>query len=105
MKYINELSTFDMRARMDTTPLTLRYRIVDTDNQRTVLDWVDLVPAVDVTFTVPASANAVYCDHRGRRRKTERRVLVVQANADTDTQFNQEIEYAVRNLRGFESEG
>ena len=90
-------------ARLSRTPSTLRYRIVDIDNLRTVLDWVILTASSSVTFTVPASANAIYLDVRGKKRKTERRVLVMQADADTDDQFNSEIEYAVRNLKGFES--
>lgn len=103
MQYVDELCTMSVLARMDNTPLTLRYRIVDIDNERTVLDWVTLSAQAEIAFTVPASANAVYRDRRGKRRRTERRVLVVQANHDTDDQFNKEIEYAVRNLKGFES--
>lgn len=103
MKYVNELSTMDVRTRLTRAPSTLRYRIVDIDNERTVLDWTSVTAGSDVTFTVPASANAIYLDSRGKKKKTERRVLVVQANADTDDQFNREEEYSVRNLKGFES--
>jgi hypothetical protein len=103
VRYVNELSTMSVNARLSRAPATLRYRIVDIDNQRTALDWVTLAAAASVTFTVPATANAIYMDSRGRKRKTERRVLVIQADASTDNQFNNEIEYAVRNLKGFES--
>jgi hypothetical protein len=103
MKYVDELSTMSVRARLTRTPATLRYRIVDIDNDRTVLNWTDIAAAADVTFTVPASANAIFEDSRGKKRKTERRVLVIQANSDTDEQFNKEEQYAVRNLLGFES--
>lgn len=103
MKYVNELNSMNGRVRLTRAPSTLRYRIVDVDNSRTVLDWVTLTPAADVSFLVPASANSIFNDSRGKKKKTERRVLVVQADSGTDSQFNNEIEYAVRNQRGFES--
>ena len=103
MKYVNELSSMTVRNRLSRVPLTLRYRIVDIDNERTALDWTSLTASADVTFTVPASANAIYQDSRGKKRRIERRVLVVQANSGEADQFNAEEEYGVRNLKGFES--
>lgn len=103
MKQVKELSTMTVTVGLSRTPTTLRYRIVDTDNKRTAQDWTDVTPAAEVTFTVPASTNAIYRDERGNRKRIERRVVVVQANADTDDQFNEEAEYVVLNLKGFES--
>lgn len=103
MKYVDELSTMSVRARLTRMPSTLRFRILDIDNNRVALDWTDVPADGDVTFTVPASANGIYQDSRGKKKKTERRVLTMQANAGTDDQFNREEQYAVRNLLGFES--
>jgi hypothetical protein len=103
MKYVDELSTMSVRAKLTRSPSTLRYRIVDVDNSRTVLDWTSIAPSDDVTFTVAASVNAIYQDSRGKKRKTEKRVLVMQADAGTDGQVSKEEEYVVRNLKGFES--
>jgi hypothetical protein len=100
---INESSTFTARARLSATPLSLRYLIKDIDNDRIVRDWTTLAPAALVEFSVIASDNDIYNDRRGKKKRTESRVLTIQANYDTDTQFTKEIEYVIRNLRGFDS--
>lgn len=100
---INEASTFTARARFSAAPLSLRYLIKDVDNDRIVRDWTTLPPAAEVEFSVIASDNAIYHDRRGRKRRTETRVLTMQANYNSDTQFTKEIEYVIRNLRGFDS--
>lgn len=100
---INEASTFTARARFSASPLSLRYLIRDVDNDRLVRDWTTLAPAASVEFTVIASDNEIYNDNRRKKKRTETRVLTMQANYDTDTQFTKEIEYVIRNLRGFDS--
>ena len=109
MKYVNEASTFSVRARFTgangsaQTPSTVRYKIVDVDNSRTVRDWTSLTPSSTVSFTVAASDNEIFSDVRGNRKKIEHRVLVIQANANLDDQFTDEESYAIRNLKGFQS--
>lgn len=109
MKAVNELSAFNARARFFSAggqaaiPDTVRYLIKDIDNDRIVLDWTTLTPASSIEWQVPASANAIYQDRHGRKRRTERRVLTIQTNAGQDSQVSNEEEYVVRNLRGFDS--
>jgi hypothetical protein len=109
MKPVNEASTFTARARFigmsgePVIPSSVRYLIKDVDNDRVVLDWTDLSPAASIEWIIPASANAIHEDHRGRKRRTERRVLTIQSNYGQDTQVSEEEPYVVRNLRGFDS--
>lgn len=109
MKPVNEASTFTARARFfgvdgsEVIPESVRYLIKDIDNDRVVVDWTALTPAAEIKWQVPASANAIYQDYRGRKRRTERRVLTVQSNYGQDAQVSEEKPYVVRNLRGFDS--
>lgn len=109
MNPVNEGSHFTARARFHGTggqavvPGSVRYLIRDIDNDRVVVDWTSLTPAASIEFTVPASANTIYQDRLDRKRRTERRVLTIQANAGQDTQVSSEEPYVVRNLRGFDS--
>lgn len=109
MKVVNELSTFTVQFTFkgeggeEVVPDSARYLIYDTDNNRVVLDWTELTPESIVRVNIPASVNAVYQDRRGRKRRTECRVITVQSNYDQDSQTSAEVEYAVRNLRGFDS--
>jgi hypothetical protein len=105
---VNESSVFTLRTRFYGTtgpqvPSTARYRIRDVTNDRVVRDWTTMTPALFVDIQVIASDNDVYSDQPGLRYHFEERVLVVEANYDTDIQYADEYRYVIKNLRGFES--
>jgi hypothetical protein len=106
---INEASTMTVltkffgNSNVPTTPATIRYRIKDVDNDRIVKDWTTVTPAQSVEIAVAAEDNEIYMDGSTPFNRFEERVLVVQANYDTATQFTQEIRYLIKNLRGFDS--
>jgi hypothetical protein len=105
---INEASAFTLmarfaRANVATVPSTVRYRIKDVTNDRLVTDWTDVTPASAVTIEVTAEENEIYQDSSRPFRRREERVISVQANYDTDSQYTEEIRYLIRNLHGFDS--
>lgn len=105
---VNESSVFTLRTRFYGTtgpqvPGTARYLIRDVTNDRVVRDWTVLTPALFVDIQVTAPDNDIYNDRPGLRYYFEERVLVVEANYDTDIQYADEYRYAIKNLRGFES--
>lgn len=106
---INETSAFTLRTRYfgiggsTQIPASLRYRIRDVSNDRVVRDWTNLTPAESVDIFISAPDNEVYNDNSRRRNHFEERVVSVQANYDTDSQYADEYRYLVKNLRGFES--
>lgn len=105
----NEASTFTVsgsivgNSSVPSTPTTLEYRIVDVTNDRVVRDWTEIVPASSFEIDVVASDNAIYNDSRRSFQRFEERVITVSANRGTDVQFNTEIRYLIKNLRGFDS--
>lgn len=106
---VNEASAFTVRTkfegtnRLPTTPASARYRIYDVTNSRVVRDWTVLTPAETVDIEITADDNLIYSDGRRPFRRFEERVVVVQANYDTETQFAHEERYLIKNLRGFDS--
>jgi hypothetical protein len=100
--FVETVSFFDSRNR-PVVPVTVRYRIKDLTNDRIVRDWTSIASAQEVTIEVTAGDNAIYCDDRSPPRRFQHQVIVVQANADTDGQFVDEIGYRIRNIRGFDS--
>lgn len=107
-EFVNEGSACTVRARFSnlgvlTAPASIRYRIKDVTNDRIVTDWTDVPAASSIEIEVTAEENAIYNDSSQAFRLWEHRVLVVQANYDTDNQFANEIPYMIRNLRGFNS--
>lgn len=106
---VNETSAFTLRTRYfglgssPQTPASLRYRIRDVSNDRIVRDWTILTPAELVDIFVSAPDNEIYDDDSRRRNHFEERVISVQANYDTDSQYADEYRYLIKNLRGFES--
>jgi hypothetical protein len=106
---VNEASTMTVMAEfygtanIASTPSTVRYRIKDVTNDRVVRDWTTLSPAHQIEITVTADDNEIYLDGIRPFKRFEERVLVIQANYDTDTQFAEEIRYLIKNLRGFDS--
>lgn len=111
---VNEASVYKKRVRFGgysstgmriaITPSSLRYRIYDLTNNRIVRDWTVVTPSTYVDIQINASENSIYSDSTPSPRfYQEERVLTVQANYDTDTQFADECRYLIKNLRGFES--
>lgn len=105
----NEASTFSVSgsiegtASVPSTPTTLEYRIVDVTNERVVRDWTEIVPASTFSIDIVASDNAIYQDGHRPFQRFEERVVTVSANRGTDIQFNTEVRYLIKNLRGFDS--
>lgn len=106
---INEASTATVAVRFYgtsnvlLTPSTIRYRIKDVSNDRVVKDWTTVTPASSIEIVIAAEDNEIYMDGSRPFRRFEERVLAVQANFDTSTQFTEEIRYLIKNLRGFDS--
>lgn len=106
---VNESSAMSLEARFTTRaqvpviPASVRYRIKDVSNDRIVTDWTEITAASLVIIEVTADENNVYEDASRRRNHFEERVISVQANYDTDSQYADEYRYLVKNLRGFES--
>jgi hypothetical protein len=106
---VNEASTMSVTAKfyghanVPSTPSSLRYRVKDVTNDRVVTDWTDIAPAQQVEIEVTAEENEIHNDGSRRFQRFEERVIVVQANYDTDTQYAEEIRYLIKNLRGFDS--
>jgi hypothetical protein len=105
---VNESSAFTLRTRFfgtggSQTPASLRYLIRDVSNNRVVRDWTILTPGTFVDIFVSAPDNEIYEDQSRRRGHFEERVVSIQANYDTDSQYADEYRYLVKNLRGFES--
>jgi hypothetical protein len=107
--YVNEASAMTVRARFYNysndlaTPGTIRYLIKDLTNDRVVRDWTSVTPDSDVNIVIEASDNNLYT-HTRKRKRFERRVITVQANAGEENQHSQEVEYWVRNLYGIDSD-
>ena len=106
---INEASTMTVTAKFygasnqPSTPSTVRYRIKDVTNDRVVKDWTTVTAAQSIEIAVAAEDNEIYMDGSRTFQRFEERVLAIQANYDTDTQFTEEIRYLIKNLRGFDS--
>lgn len=106
---VNESSAFTLRTRYfglgqtSQSPATARYRIKDVSNDRVVRDWTELTPGPVIDIEITAADNNIYDDNCSRRAFMEQRVVSVQANYDTTTQYADEYAYLVKNLRGFES--
>jgi hypothetical protein len=102
--YVNESSAITVRARFFNetgdlvSPTTARYLIRDISNDRLVRDWTSLSPAATVDIQITATDNDLQASRR--KRKFEKRVVTVQADAGTPTQRTDEIEYWVRDLAG-----
>lgn len=85
------------------TPATARYRIKDVSNDRIVKDWTVVTPAHEIQIDISAQDNGIYGDGGRSFKRFEDRVVVVQANYDTDAQYTKETAYRIKNLRGFDS--
>lgn len=105
MAFVREGSVCTIRARFfndqktATVPTTARYRLRDVTNNRTVIDWTDLTPAVFVDVQIAAEHNVI---HRNNVYYQEH-AFVVQADTGLPTQWTDEERYQILNLRGFES--
>src|SRR5688572_9643249 len=77
-------------------PTTARYRIECLTTQRMMRDWTEITPASEVEIIITSSDNAI----NNNRNSTERRLIIIQSNYDTDTQKSTTDEWVVRNLQG-----
>src|SRR5688500_137351 len=100
---VNESSAFTLRTRyfgqgqIPQIPATVRYRIRDVSNDRIVRDWTELTPGLFIDIEITSDDNDVYDDDSARHMFMEQRVVSVQANYDTQTQYADEYRYLVKN--------
>lgn len=105
---VNESSVLDLEAKFTTNtrqpvvPESVRYLIKDVTNDRIVRDWTTVTPAQTINIQVTSTENDIY-GAPVRRYFFEERVISVQANYDTDTQYADEYRYLIKNLWGFDS--
>jgi hypothetical protein len=109
----NEKAGVELKARFyaqdqrtPAVPSTIHYRLDCDSTNQTLVDWTELVPTliadavrlleVYVEIDIPGSLNAIQKDRNSRELK---KVLVV-SNKDTASEFSEEYEYYVRNVRG-----
>ena len=104
MKPVNELSACTFTVRFygsdgaEFVPATAEWRLRNVSNKKLLKDWAALgVFGSSVDITVDASYNAVLND----RNPYEEMALAVRANANTSTEFNEEVVYKVKNLKAF----
>jgi hypothetical protein len=102
---VREGSVCTIRARffddqaIPTAPTTVRYRLRDVTNNRTIVDWTDLTPDLYVEVEISPDSNAIYND----RCTYQENAFVMQADPGLPTQWVDEVRYQVQNLKGFES--
>jgi hypothetical protein len=105
MLSIREGSVCTIRARffndqrITTVPITARYRLRDVTNNRTIIDWTDLVPDTFIDVAISAESNAIYRDSLTYQENA----LVIQADAGLSTQWVDEVRYQITNLVGYQS--
>ncbi len=98
-----EESTFSLTAfsrtratKSASIPTTLRYRLDCLKTGREILDWTSVSPAANVTIVITATNNQILDD----ANMTERKQIIVQADAGLSTQVNGKSFWIVKNLRG-----
>jgi hypothetical protein len=97
---------YEQDQRTPAVPNSIHYRIDCETTNQTLLDWTELSPStiadavklleVYVEIDIPGSLNAIQKDRNSRELK---KVLVV-SNKDTASEYSEEYEYYVRNVRG-----
>lgn len=93
---INEGSQLPVAWSFDALPTSIRYRVDSEDAGTELVAWTSLTPATSGTLTIPASANRILDGFN----RVERRTLLIEANAGTETAFNVSSTYRVKNMRG-----
>lgn len=82
-----------------TTPLEVRYSVVDKRTGKVLIDWTTVTPANPLTIIVSAVAQEI----QNRGLSTEDREMVVQTDYnDALTRQSYKKRYVVRNLRGID---
>lgn len=105
MIVVNEASTATFRARFfdrdgnRDVPLTAHYRLTDLTNDRVLIDWTEMAASAQVEVVIAASHHAIYDDGH----KYQHHMLTIAANKDQASQYTDDIEYRVKNSRGFRS--
>jgi hypothetical protein len=79
-----------------TTPLTMRYRIQDVDQNSTLLDWTTLTPATSVDVTITGAQNSIR-----NGRSLEHRQILAEAS-DIDGVIRKTLNYTVADIEGIE---
>jgi len=105
MRTIREGSVCTIRTRffnalsLPALPTTARYRLRDITNNRTVVDWTDVIPGTSVDVTILPESNAIYRDSVAYQEHA----FVMQADSGLSTQWTDEVRYQIQNLSGYES--
>ena len=94
---------FATREGVSVIPESIRYRIKDVTHCRDVTGWTEVATAATVNITIDSTENTIHGDSSCSRTQYEERVVSVQANYGTETQYTDEYRYLIRNLRGFQS--
>jgi len=103
MKQVSERSRlrvaikFSDYAWANVVPDTVRYRIDCQTTGQQILDWTDASPAAVLTVTVTPDQNAIIND----ANRYEDKVMAVECNVGTDTQFIDNYTWRVKNLQGY----
>lgn len=105
MRTVREGSVCTIRARffndlnVPTIPTAARYRIRDVTNNRTIVDWTDVIPDTFIDVQISPESNAIYRDNVTYQENA----LVVQADAGLASQWTDEVRYQITNLLGYQS--
>jgi hypothetical protein len=100
--FVNERSACTVRVRffastrLPMAPLSVRYKVTDVTNGRTVTDWTTLTPAAVIDIPIGPDENAILKSSL----PSQNHAVTVQTDFDTPNQFTSEERYVVRNLRG-----
>jgi hypothetical protein len=90
-------ATAAFRRRSDASaamPDDVEYRVECLTTGRTLKDWTAITAAASVEIEILSSYNTLVSQSNAYERKR----LVVSSNPDTDTEFNQSIEWRVSSL-------
>lgn len=102
MLKVNELSpvfitvTFRDETGALITPTTVDWRLDDISNKNEILDWAPLTPSNPLSFTVPATANAV----ADVSRSEEIKEVVIRADDGLAGEAHTPHRYTVINIQG-----
>lgn len=96
----NSAATVDLEfyddSRALAAPSSIRYKVEDLETQQSLIPWTSVPAASTVTFTIPATAQAII----NNQRSLEKKALVVETTAANGSIHTEEEIYEVRNLGG-----
>lgn len=83
-------------AGVATAPSTIRYRVDDCYSEDNVVDWTSVTATSTATISIAASLNVMIDEDR----RSERKVLTVEADNGTSTAFNGSAYYDIVDVIG-----